>query len=1237
MKILIDLQGAQATHRKRGIGRYAMSVAQAVVRRRGAHEVHLLLNAHYPEAIDEVRTNFHGLLPRDHIHVWQACPPFDQARPENDHRRQLASQIRHAVIGEIAPDVLLLTSVFEDPHSAASVTLDPAGPPTAAILYDLIPWVHPQLYLTSPESMAWYQDRLHELRKADMLLAISEHTREEAIALLDWPDERVINISADCDEIFAQSQVLPARRETWPTRYGLNRPFLMYTGGIDPRKNIERLIKAYAALPADVRQAHQLLIVCAISDEDRRRLQHEASTSGLKEDELILTGYVGEAELLAFYNACKAFVFPSWHEGFGLPVLEAMRCGKAVIASGVTSLPEVVGVSEALFDPLNEEDIRARIQWVLCDDVARERLERGSQSQAQKFNWDDTADRVIKALERCFRPTRPLAAQTRPRLACVSPLPPEHSGISDYTAQLLRVLNRYYDVEVIVNQSEISDDWLRESFPIRSVAWFEVHSSEYDRVLYHFGNSSFHNHMLALIERVPGVVVLHDFYLSGLRSNALAGKSDRQWRKMLYKEHGYPALVDDKESLDRSDVVWEYPCNLAVLQSAIGVIVHSEFTRQLAQRWHGQGAAQDWTLIPLLRHSPSMPPPQDRTMYRQALDLPPDAFVVCAFGLIGRHKLNHFLIDAFAATALARDPRCLLVFVGANDSGPYGSEFLEQIEQTGLGDRIRITGWTSAQDYQRYLAVADAAVQLRSRSRGETSAAVLDCMAYGVPTIVNANGSMAELDASAVWVLPDHFYVHELCHALETLWRKSELGKSIAQNARSLIAHRHAPQGCALRYRDAIEKYYQHADQSLLGLIARQREQNLSATQRLNVAEVLAKNFPPTPRPKKLLVDISELVRHDARTGIQRVTRALLGEWLRMRCPGWSIEPVWASAHEPGYRYAHQYASQLMGLANDWAEDGLVKPCPGDVFLGLDLQPQIVPAQKQTLQEWHRQGVLVRFVVFDLLPVQYPEFFPPGAAENFECWLQTIAEFDGALCISRSTQQALHDWLQRNLPHRHHQFALDWFHLGSDLERSVPTLGVPEQSQAMLASLQTHPTFLMVGTLEPRKGHAQVLDAFERLWLAGHRLTLVIVGKQGWMVDDLMDRIHAHPEKNIHLHWLQGVSDEFLTMLYKSSTALIAASYAEGYGLPLIEAARYGLPVLARDIPVFREVAQEHAFYFGGESGLELNEAVLCWLALRQKDLHPNPHAMRASSWKKSAQRLLQLIDPELDTSKTHG
>jgi glycosyltransferase involved in cell wall biosynthesis len=175
----------------------------------------------------------------------------------------------------------------------------------------------------------------------------------------------------------------------------------------------------------------------------------------------------------------------------------------------------------------------------------------------------------------------------------------------------------------------------------------------------------------------------------------------------------------------------------------------------------------------------------------------------------------------------------------------------------------------------------------------------------------------------------------------------------------------------------------------------------------------------------------------------------------------------------------------------------------------------------------------------------------------------------------------------------------------------------------------------MVGTVEPRKGYTQVLEAFEHLWLKGIEVNLVIAGREGWKdlpaemrrdIPAIVQRLRSHTQSGKRLFWLEDVSDEYLEKLYSASISLIAASYGEGFGLPLIEAAQHRLPVIARDIPVFREVAGEHACFFDTRDSAQLAESLLRWMDLYKQNRHPLSVDMPWQTWKKSALQLLDTI-----------
>ncbi|MGB9713308.1 MAG: glycosyltransferase, partial [Dissulfurimicrobium hydrothermale] len=249
MRIVLDMQGAQTESRFRGIGRYTMSLAKAIARNRGEHEIILALSGLFPETIEPIRAEFDGLLPQENIRVWQAPGPVQECQPGNEWRRKVAEHIREAFLASLRPDIIHVFSLFEGyvDDAVTSIGLFDNTTPVSVTLYDLIPLLHAGHYLDpNPLYKAHYMRKLEHLKKASLLLAISESSRKEAIEHLGFPEDAVINVSTAVDECFRPLALSKEEEERIRRKFGILKPFVLYTGGIDHRKNIEGLIRAYA-------------------------------------------------------------------------------------------------------------------------------------------------------------------------------------------------------------------------------------------------------------------------------------------------------------------------------------------------------------------------------------------------------------------------------------------------------------------------------------------------------------------------------------------------------------------------------------------------------------------------------------------------------------------------------------------------------------------------------------------------------------------------------------------------------------------------------------------------------------------------------------------------------------------------------------------------------------------------------------------------------------------------------
>lgn len=272
---------------------------------------------------------------------------------------------------------------------------------------------------------------------------------------------------------------------------------------------------------------------------------------------------------------------------------------------------------------------------------------------------------------------------------------------------------------------------------------------------------------------------------------------------------------------------------------------------------------------------------------------------------------------------------------------------------------------------------------------------------------------------------------------------------------------------------------------------------------------------------------------------------------------------------------------------------------------------------RNIIRSVRHRGVKTAAIIYDLLPMQIPEFFRcQSDIDGFTQWHRMIlSECDMVLCISETVARAVEEYCIKEKITRSSPLAIYSFHLGADLPVSRA-----EAREELLRFVHRRTTFLMVGTVEPRKGHKVAIAAIRRLQKKGLEVQLLILGHPGWS-PKLNKEVEGALDDTIL--WLKDASDAELTWGYQHTRALIAASRDEGFGLPLIEAAHFGLPILCSDIPIFREVTQGYADFFPVMDDGALAEAMADWLKHKS---HPNTRQIPRYTWDESAQEILRIV-----------
>ena len=269
-----------------------------------------------------------------------------------------------------------------------------------------------------------------------------------------------------------------------------------------------------------------------------------------------------------------------------------------------------------------------------------------------------------------------------------------------------------------------------------------------------------------------------------------------------------------------------------------------------------------------------------------------------------------------------------------------------------------------------------------------------------------------------------------------------------------------------------------------------------------------------------------------------------------------------------------------------------------------------------------KDGAFVVGTIYDLLPVTFPELFLPSLRRAFDDWIRSaVRDCDALMTISKTMQDELEAFIRRDMSRAPPPVAC--FPLGFELDWAETSGPVREEIVALFdISNSAAPMFMTVGTVEPRKEHLTIVGAFSRLWRSGVDVRLLVIGAVGWKCERVIEAISRHPELRRRLFWFKDLSDAELAYCYRHADGVVAASLAEGSGLPLIEALARGLPVVASNIAVFREIGGASACYFPVGDEAELAERVRTLLRHARPDARP----IRWPGWHECTRILLDQI-----------
>lgn len=370
-----------------GIGRYAIELLRALAAQPGAPEIVLLTTEH---------ADRHGLWSAFEHHALSGC-----------HRLPALITLGNLQLSQAARRYNL--ALIHDPNGIAPFLGPSGGARRVVTIHDAFPYVYPETH-NRLDNWRYHWMLPRAARRADRVVTDSQHSRRDLQRYLGLREMDLEVVACGLSASFRPIADSAARQATLD-RYGITRPYLLYLGGINARKNIARLFEAYAR----VRQRHPEVALVIGGKRQWQVAEIDATFERLALHEHVrFTGYLDDADLPALYSAARAFVFPSLYEGFGLPPLEAMACGAPVITSNVSSLPEVVGDAALLADPYNIDELSSAICRVLEDAALAQTLRVRGQARAQGFTWTRAARETLTVYQQALaRPARgSVAAQS---------------------------------------------------------------------------------------------------------------------------------------------------------------------------------------------------------------------------------------------------------------------------------------------------------------------------------------------------------------------------------------------------------------------------------------------------------------------------------------------------------------------------------------------------------------------------------------------------------------------------------------------------------------------------------------------------------------------------------------------------------------------------------------------------------------------------------------------------------
>lgn len=651
----------------------------------------------------------------------------------------------------------------------------------AAVVYDFIPleWAS-DLYLPTLAHRIGYLAKMARLRKFDLFLPISEYTAWRLSERLGICEDRIRVTGASVRPSFYEF-----RDRALSSSNGTQKPYFMIVIGPDARKNPEVAVKAVRHLNLAYARRIPLKVVGHYQDAHKCNL---LSLAGHAEGAgfLEFCPDVSDEELARLYRGATATIVSSHIEGFSLPVVEASVCKCPVIASACTAHLELIEQTEALFPSDDSAGLSERLAKVLHDPMLRASLVASQAHLAAKFHEKAVGQRFWSAIEAATERRRKatiIAQPSKPRLAFMSPYPPDQSGVARYTAMLMRAGEGLFNSDLYTDATRplICDGNFHDAGPV-SIA--PLLAGGYNSIISVLGNSHFHTRIFEVFERYGGPCILHDARLIQIYIQRLG---QQRFLALATRLVGRPVVMEEVHSWLQSDT----PPSLLIepiVERASPLMVHSVTQQAEIRRRYGVDA-QVITSCPTIFFKNEELTLAARAAARNRHGIAPDTFLVSSFGIVAPEKGMDTCIPAVELLRSWHVPAELYFIGGASTH----KKELDRIAALYGVSRYIHSEFDFVEDsiYRDFLVASDAALQLRTYGFGQLSAALTDCISAGLACVANSDLA-ASCDAPAyVSQVPDRFSPLQVAEQLALIWGRGLPGCAANNHGRSAYLKTH--------------------------------------------------------------------------------------------------------------------------------------------------------------------------------------------------------------------------------------------------------------------------------------------------------------------------------------------------------------------------------------------------------------------------------------------------------------